>query len=100
LADITKTPLVRGQESFFAGSDPSKLEASKGVNNLIKKARASTVDDPLFVVSIAAPTNVAAIAPNIVGKIVVLWDASWSVKNRGRPVTGSLYMGSDQVASR
>jgi hypothetical protein len=102
-ADIAKTPLFRGQGSFIAGSDPSKLEASEGMNDLIKKARALTVDDPLFVVSIAAPTNVAAtllIAPDIVGKIVVLRDASWSVENCGRPVTGSLNMGSDQVASR
>jgi inosine-uridine nucleoside N-ribohydrolase len=73
------------------------------VEDLIERAKASTVEDPLFVVSIAAPTNVAAallIAPDIVGKIVVLWDASWSIKNRSRSVTGSLNMGSDQVASR
>jgi inosine-uridine nucleoside N-ribohydrolase len=102
-AEIAETPLFRGQGSFITGSDPSRLEASEGVKDLIERARASTVEDPLFVVSIAAPTNVAAallIAPDIVGKIVVLWDASWSIVNRGRSVTGSLNMGSDQVASR
>jgi hypothetical protein len=78
--------------SFITGSDPSSLEASEGVKDLIERARASTVEDPLFVVSIATPTNVAAallIAADIVGNLVVLWDAcimeyrnSWPLSHR------------------
>lgn len=60
-------------------AQPSQGERD-GVADLIKRAEESTVDDPLFVVAIGAPTNVAAallLAPQIVGKIVVVWDASW-----------------------
>ena len=50
----------------------------------------------------AAPTNVATdllIAQESVGKIVLLWDASWSLQNQGRVFTGSLNKGEDLVVS-
>eukprot|EP00978_Attheya_sp_CCMP212_P018447 scaffold50482_cov55-Attheya_sp.AAC.1 len=100
---IAETPVFRGQPKYVTGVDPQKVVASSGVKDLIRRAKEATVNDPLFVISIGAPTNVASallIAPEIVGKIVILWDASWSLKNRGRVVTGSLNTGEDPVASR
>jgi len=102
-ASIAETPVFRGQTKYLTGVDPNKVQASEGVTDLINKAKSATVEDPLFVVCIAAPTNVASallIAPEIVGKIVLLWDASWGLENRGRVVSGSLNEGEDLVASR
>ena len=78
--ELAKTKVFHGQDRYVTWSKLSHLKASDGVADLIKRAEESTVDDPLFVVAIAAPTNVAAallLAPQIVGKIVVVWDASW-----------------------
>lgn len=102
-ASIAETPVFRGQTKYLTGVDPNKVQASEGVTDLINKAKSATVEDPLFVVCIAAPTNVASallIAPEIVGKIVLLWDASWGLENRGRVVSGSLNEREDLVASR
>jgi hypothetical protein len=78
--ELAKTKVFHGQDRYVTWSKLSHLKASDGVADLIKRAEESTVDDPLFVVAIGAPTNVAAallLAPQIVGKIVVVWDASW-----------------------
>lgn len=102
-ASIAETPVFRGQTKYLTGVDPNKVQASEGVTDLINQAKRATVEDPLFVVCIAAPTNVASallVAPEIVGKIVLLWDASWGLENRGRVVSGSLNEGEDLVASR
>lgn len=102
-ASIAETPVFRGQDKYLTGQDPSKLVASEGVADLIRKAKSASVKAPLFVVCFGAPTNVASaliIAPEIVGKIVLLWDSSWGLENRGRVVTGSLNNGEDPVASR
>lgn len=103
VASVANTTVFRGQSKYVTGTDPLNLIASDGVQDLIYRARKASVEEPLYVVCIAAPTNVASallIAPDIVGKLVVLWDASWSLKNRGRVVSGSLNLGEDLVASR
>ena len=49
---------------------------SEAVQDLIARARASDPDDPLYVIAIAAITNVASalmIAPDIAERIVVVW---------------------------
>lgn len=102
-SSIAETSVFRGQAKYRTGLDPSKLVASEGVADLIHKAKSASVKDPLFVVCIGAPTNVASaliIAPEIVGKIVIFWGSSWGLENRGRVVTGSLNNGEDPVASR
>ena len=56
---------------------PMKMaHQADAVEHLISRARASTPDDPLYVVAIAAISNVASallVAPDIVDRIVVLW---------------------------
>lgn len=59
----------------YVGPDKCAREA-EAVDDLIARARASTQDDPLYVVAIAAISNVASAllkAPDIVDRIVVVW---------------------------
>jgi len=99
---IADTPVFRGQPKYVTGSNPKKILSSPGVDDLIARAKKATVTDPLFVISIGAPTNVASallIAPEIVSKIVLVWDAGYSLQNRGR-VEGDLNLDEDLVATR
>lgn len=53
-----------------------KAVPSAAVDDLIARARQSNADDPLYVVAIAAITNVASalmLAPDIADKIIVVW---------------------------
>jgi inosine-uridine nucleoside N-ribohydrolase len=59
----------------FVGSGKQALKA-EAVDHLIALARASSPGDPLFVIAIAAISNVASAllaAPDIANKIVVVW---------------------------
>mmetsp|Transcript_13118 Transcript_13118/g.14575 ORF Transcript_13118/g.14575 Transcript_13118/m.14575 type:complete len:542 (-) Transcript_13118:61-1686(-) len=99
---IADTPVFRGQPKYVTGSNPKKILSSPGVDDLIARAKKATVNDPLFVISIGAPTNVASallIAPEIVSKIVLVWDAGYSLQNRGR-VESDLNLDEDLVATR
>jgi inosine-uridine nucleoside N-ribohydrolase len=65
---------LRGSDGFL----PSAGEAleSPAADDLVERAMRSPEDQPLYVVAIGAPTNVASailIEPNIVERIVVLW---------------------------
>ena len=102
VAKLANTKVFKGQDSYVTWSNLGRLKASDGVADLITQARKSTVDDPLFVVSIACPTNVAAallLAPEIVGKIVVAWDGAWSMANRDK-VQESFNFAQDLLAVR
>ena len=104
VAELAKTKVLKGQDRYVTWSYLGGLKASEsdGVADLIKRAEESTVDDPLFVVSLAAPTNVATallLAPHIVGKIVVAWDAAWSLTNRDK-VQSTFNFAQDLLAVR
>jgi len=64
----------KGSNQFLTNyNEPIDSEAAR---DLIKRAMDSTEDSPLYVVSIAAITNVASailIEPEIINKIVVVW---------------------------
>jgi len=104
--NIKDTPIKRGQTKYLSGTNLDNLDSlieSEGVAEIIRQAKASSIEDPLYVSCIATPTNVATallLAPEIVGKIIVLWDASWGLENRGRVVTSSLNLSEDYVATR
>ena len=64
----------RGAQSYL--DDQSSPAAPPAVTDLIERARARDPNDPLYVVAIGAPTNVAMAvhrAPDIGDRIVVVW---------------------------
>lgn len=73
LLEDRETPVHEGATAWMA--EASTLERTPAVLDLIDRACASK-DQPLYVVAIGAPTNVStalAIAPEIVGHVVVVW---------------------------
>lgn len=53
---------------------------SDAVTHLIETARTASPDDPLYIVAIGAPTNIASallIAPDIIENIVITWTAGF-----------------------
>ena len=76
------TMLGKSPEGFaFRGSDRYLEDAARPIRSeaaldLIKKAKSSTTDNPLYVVTIGCITNIASailIDPTIIEKIVVVW---------------------------
>ncbi|MEO0587831.1 MAG: nucleoside hydrolase, partial [Planctomycetota bacterium] len=70
----TDVPAFRGAESWF--SDAGADTGGDATADLIDRAMARPAGDPLYVVAIGAPTNVAAALtrePMIIDRVVVLW---------------------------
>ena len=70
--------VFRGSDRYL-GSYDTPVE-SDAVTHLIALARAATPDDPLYIVAIGAPTNIASallLAPEIIRNIVVTWTAGY-----------------------
>ena len=67
-------PVFKGSESFL--EDEKTPVTSDAADDLIKRARAYSEDEPLYVVAIGAITNVASAilkAPEIAKNLVVVW---------------------------
>lgn len=59
---------------------PYPFVESPAARDLVRLARTASADDPLYVVSMGAPTNVASallMDPEIIESIVVVWDAGY-----------------------
>ncbi|CAG7636577.1 Pyrimidine-specific ribonucleoside hydrolase RihB [Paenibacillus solanacearum] len=66
--------VYKGSDQFMP--DAATPVQSEAVSDLIARARASSDEDPLYVVAIGAITNVASairLEPRIIDKIVVVW---------------------------
>jgi len=64
----------RGATRFMG--EEKKAVASDAVSDMVKRAKAATTEDPLYIISIAAITNVASAlleAPEIIDRCVVVW---------------------------
>jgi hypothetical protein len=73
--DVSPERLVYRGVTNYVGAAKTALEAP-AVDDLIARARNGTPDDPLYVVAIAAISNVASAllkAPDIIDRIVVVW---------------------------
>ena len=73
--DISPAGLVHRGVTRYVGLE-KRAQPSAAVDDLIARARASSSDDPLYVVAIAAISNVASAllqAPDIADKMVVVW---------------------------
>lgn len=70
--------VYRGSDRYLESYDtPVQSEA---VDHLIRTAKTASPDDPLYVVAIGAPTNIASallLAPEIIRNIVVTWTAGY-----------------------
>ena len=69
-----ETPAFRGATGYMAATDGPVTNAA--TDDLVARARDRDAGDPLYVVSIGAPTNVASAierAPEIVESVVVVW---------------------------
>ncbi|GGD51461.1 nucleoside hydrolase [Paenibacillus nasutitermitis] len=67
-------PAYPGSERYLPG--PETPVESEAARNLVERAMASSEEDPLYVLSIGAITNVASailMQPEIIRKIVVVW---------------------------
>jgi len=74
LPEMQGIPILRGSESYL--SDLANPVESEAARDLVERAMACDEDDPLYIVSIAAITNVASamlLEPRIVDKIVIVW---------------------------
>ncbi len=70
--------VFRGSAGYLA--DLKKPLDSDAVQHLIRSARATPQQDPLYVVAIGCVTNIASallMAPDIIDKIVVVWTAGF-----------------------
>ncbi len=92
----SKDFVYRGSESFLVSYD--KPIQSAAAQDLIKRAMAA--EEPLYVLAVGAPTNVASailINPEIINKIVVIWlggkDLNW-------PTAQEFNLRQDLLASR
>ncbi|WP_207739290.1 nucleoside hydrolase [Harryflintia acetispora] len=67
-------PCFEGSRSFML--DPKTPVESPAAQDLVERALAQTGEDPLYVIAIGAPTNIASallLEPKIAEHIVVLW---------------------------
>lgn len=74
LGKKTEGVVFRGSTGYLP--DANTPVDSDAARDLVKKARASSPEDPLYVVSIAAITNIASailLDPSIINNIVVVW---------------------------
>lgn len=70
--------VYRGSDRYLESYD-TPVE-SDAVTHLIETAKTASPDDPLYVVAIGAPTNIASallLAPEIIHNIVVTWTAGY-----------------------
>ena len=76
--------VYRGSDRYLGSYDtPVKSDA---VDHLIESAKTASPDDPLHIVAIGAPTNVASallLAPEIIRNIVVSWTAGYPTSVMG-----------------
>jgi len=73
--DVDPKGLVYRGVTEYVGLDKVAREA-EAVDDLIARARASSPDDPLYVIAIAAISNIASAllkAPDIIDRVVVVW---------------------------
>ncbi len=71
-------PVYRGSDRYL-GSYDSPVQ-SEAVEHLIQTARTASPDEPLYIVAIGAPTNIASallLAPDIINNIVITWTAGY-----------------------
>jgi enterochelin esterase-like enzyme/inosine-uridine nucleoside N-ribohydrolase len=77
---IMKLALLDGKYPVYKGALPMRYpyepSESEGVNFIIREAMAATQEDPLWIIGLGAPTDIASAflkEPRIVDRVVVFW---------------------------
>lgn len=77
---ILKLANMNGKYQIFRGAPPMRYQfepsEAEGVDFIIREAMASSPEDPLWIIGLGAPTDIASAflkEPGIVDKIVVFW---------------------------
>lgn len=92
--------VFKGATHFMPG--PCQPVESKAARHLVDLALTASPEEPLYIVAIAAPTNIASallMKPEILPNIVVIWDAGYPTNFRNL-VNNSLNLEEDLYASQ
>jgi inosine-uridine nucleoside N-ribohydrolase len=95
-----KTSVFKGSTHFMHNAYTPV--DSEGARQIVKLASTASLEDPLYVIAIGCPTNVASallMQPDIVRKIVVIWDAGYPTNIHNR-ANNSLNLDEDLFASQ
>lgn len=74
LPQVEKPPVFKGSRRYMTADDD--IVDSPAARDLVERARAHSPEDPLYVVTLGCPANVASailMAPDILDRIVVVW---------------------------
>ncbi len=93
---------MKGQYPVFHGSHPMQYEftptSSEGVDFIIEQAMSSTPDDPLWIISLGAPTDAASAylkEPAIAGRVRMFWHArtenTWPYRAHNYNIKGDMH---------
>ncbi len=93
---------LKGKYPVYKGSHPMQYEfepsPSEGVDFIIEQAMASTAEDPLWVVGLGSPTDLASAylkEPTIQDRVVMFWHArteeTWPYKAANYNVKGDIH---------
>lgn len=93
---------LQGKYPVYPGGNPMQYEfapsGSAGIDFIIKKAMESTPDDPLWVISLGAPTDAASAylkAPAIKDRVVMFWHArteeTWPFRAHNYNIKGDMH---------
>lgn len=91
--------IFRGATSYMAA--PEAPQPSDAAEHLVALARATPPGEPLYVLALGCPTNVSsalAMAPDIAGRLVVVWTAAYP--SHAPHANASFNLEQDPVASR
>lgn len=98
---------AEGSNKVFKGAtkfmpSPDQAVDSEAVRHLVELALKASPEDPLYIVAMACPTNIASallIEPKILPNIVVIWDAGFPTNVHDR-ANNSLNLDEDLYASQ
>ncbi|NET47997.1 MAG: hypothetical protein F6K09_04565 [Merismopedia sp. SIO2A8] len=96
----TNNKVLKGARKFM--ESPSDPEESKAAEHFVELALTASPEEPLYVIVIGAPTNIASallMKPEILPNIVVIWDAGYPT-NVHHLVNHSLNLEQDLYASQ
>ena len=93
---------MKGKYPVYAGADPMQYEfapsGAEGVDFIVERAKAGTPDNPLWIIGLGAPTDLASAylqAPEIQDRVVMFWHArtenTWPYRAHNYNIKGDMH---------